>query len=85
MTTEDAPMDITYPPGQLTAAEAVAGIDWEQRLRAAVEQTLARRIAQRDERADKQRRRNYGLEQRHARKLARNVRTADNQPEGAEP
>jgi hypothetical protein len=46
-------------------------IDWEARLRAAVAETLCKRAAQRDEREQKTRRRDAGLTQRQAAKLAR--------------
>lgn len=46
-------------------------IDWEGRLRAAVEETLRKRAQRRAERVETKRRRDYGLQQRHAAKLAR--------------
>lgn len=46
-------------------------IDWEARLRAAVEETLRKRAKRRAERLEFQTRRNYGLQARHAAKLAR--------------
>lgn len=55
-------------------------IDWDARLRAAVEATLARRAERRNERAALATSRRRGLEQRHANKLARNSgpsRTSD--------
>jgi hypothetical protein len=45
-------------------------IDWEARLRAAVEETLRRAAARRVERAELKARRNVGLQRRHAQKLA---------------
>lgn len=47
-------------------------IDWDARLRAAVEETLRKREARRNERETFARRRNHGLKARHAAKLARN-------------
>lgn len=58
--------------GEPDASEAFIAVDWQRRLQAAVEQTIARRVARRAERAEFKRRRDYGLQQRHARKLARN-------------
>ncbi|MET8150240.1 hypothetical protein ACIBSW_13115 [Actinoplanes sp. NPDC049668] len=52
-------------------------IDWEARLRAAVEETLRKRAQRRDERAEFKRRRDYGLQQRHAAKLARQQNRED--------
>lgn len=46
-------------------------IDWQARLRAAVEETLRKAAARRVERAELKARRKVGLERRHARKLAR--------------
>lgn len=46
-------------------------IDWEARLRAAVEETLRKRAQRRAERLEFQTRRAYGLQQRHAAKLQR--------------
>lgn len=46
-------------------------IDWDERLRAAVEATLRKRAAKRAERAEFKRRRDYGLVQRYALKTAR--------------
>jgi hypothetical protein len=46
-------------------------IDWDARLRAAVEKTLAEKARRRAERLEFQTRRNHGLVARHARKLAR--------------
>lgn len=51
-------------------------IDWEARLKAAVEKTLRDRDAKRAERAMFAERRNYGLVQRHNTKLAR-IRRAE--------
>jgi len=48
--------------------------DWEKRLKIAVEKTLAARDARRTKRAEFKRRRDWGLAQRHAQKLARNRR-----------
>lgn len=45
--------------------------EWQERLRAAVEETLRRRAAKKAERLEFQTRRNHGLVQRHAAKLAR--------------
>lgn len=45
--------------------------DWEARLRAAVEETLRRRAARREERRQLAEARAAGLEERHRRKLAR--------------
>lgn len=52
--------------------EHFAPTDWEARLAEAVAKNQQRRAQQRAERAEKAERRNYGLAQRHARKLARN-------------
>ena len=46
-------------------------IDWEARLKTAVEKTLAARAARKAEREEFKRRRDYGLQQRHGRKTAR--------------
>lgn len=46
-------------------------IDWQARLRAAVEETLRKQAAKRDERRAMKTRRDAGLERRHAAKLAR--------------
>lgn len=46
--------------------------EWQERLRAAVEETLRRRAAKNALRAQHAEARAYGLRQRHARKLARN-------------
>lgn len=47
-------------------------IDWEQRLRDAVEETLRAKAKRKAERAEFKRRRDWGLTQRYARKTARN-------------
>jgi hypothetical protein len=47
-------------------------VEWEQRLRASVEETLRRRTARAQQRQDHAERRRYGLAQRHARKLNHN-------------
>ncbi|BEL09195.1 hypothetical protein Q0Z83_073860 [Actinoplanes sichuanensis] len=46
-------------------------VDWDARLRSAVEQTLAKRQAREQERREFKARRGAGLEQRYAEKLAR--------------
>jgi hypothetical protein len=46
-------------------------IDWEARLRAAVEETLRKRARRNAERAEFKRRRNHGLKARHQQKLNR--------------
>jgi hypothetical protein len=46
-------------------------IDWDARLRAAVAETVAKRQGRRDERSAMAERRDHGLAQRHAAKLAR--------------
>lgn len=51
-------------------------IDWDARLRAAVEKTLADRAARKAERQEFQRRRDFGLEARYRNKTARNQEAA---------
>lgn len=60
-------------------------VDWEARLRAATEKTLAERERRRNERAAFKARRDHGLAQRHARKLARNEQSVAPATEGTEP
>jgi hypothetical protein len=57
------------------AQAAIAAIDWDARLQAAVEATIAERDRRRNERAEFARRRNWGVEQRHKTKLNRVANT----------
>lgn len=55
-----------------TTSTSPLGIDWEERLRIAVEETLRKRELRRQERQEFKARRDAGLEIRHRTKLARN-------------
>lgn len=57
-------------------------IDWDRRLREATAETLRKKAERREERESKTARRDAGLKQRHARKLARNAAAAVVDPSG---
>lgn len=75
-TTQDHFQDQDHSPDEGAAADlkptGFEPIDWDARLRAAVEQTLEKQEARRITRAEFRARRDAGLQARHAEKLARN-------------
>jgi hypothetical protein len=66
---QGAATDLKRGASDLSTAEP---IDWDARLRAAVAETVAKRQARQAERRKLDARRQVGLQQRHAAKLARN-------------
>ncbi|WP_127501956.1 hypothetical protein [Actinoplanes solisilvae] len=76
MDTSTCPHPDETRPHLDSASPAVEPIDWENRLRTAVEKTLEARGERRREREELAARRAAGLERRHAARLARDVAAA---------